>query len=442
MEEVTFGSRLKHAWNAFLNRDPTENFNRPSGDVYYRRPDRPRLSRGNERSIITSIFNRIAIDVAGIEIKHVRLDEEGRYLETIDSGLNDCLSVEANIDQTGRAFKQDAVLSMLDEGVIAIVPIETTLNPKMTGAYDVNSMRVGKIIEWYPRDVKVRLYNDRTGRREEIILPKSMVAIVENPLYSVVNEPNSTMQRLIRKLNLLDAVDEQTSAGKLDLIIQLPYVIKSPARQEQAEKRRKDIEEQLSGSKYGIAYTDGTERITQLNRSLENNLLKQVEYLTEMVYSQLGITKTVMDGTADEKTMLNYNNQIIEPIVSAIVDEMKRKFLTKTARSQRQSIEFYRDPFRLVPVNDIAEIADKFTRNEIMTSNEIRQVIGMKPSDDPKADQLVNSNISQPTDPEAGYQMEGEEEAYPMEGEGEAYPEEGGEQQNFDFGSMKVADLM
>ncbi len=410
----SFSSRLKHAWNAFTNKDPTEDYQN-TGTSYYYRPDRPRFSRGNERSIVTSVYNRIAMDVAAIDIKHVRLDDNGRFLEEIKSGLNDCLTLEANIDQTGRAFIQDVVMSMLDEGCVAIVPVDTTLNPRVTGSYDINSMRTGKIIEWKPQHVKVRLYNDKTGKREEITLPKSMVGIIENPLYAVVNEPNSTMQRLIRKLNLLDAVDEQSSSGKLDLIIQLPYVIKSEARRKQAEKRRKDIEDQLSGTKYGIAYTDGTERVTQLNRSLENNLMSQIEYLTSMLYSQLGISQTVLDGTADEKTMLNYNNRTIEPIVSAIIDEMKRKFLTKTARSQSQSIECFRNPFNLVPVNDIAEIADKFTRNEIMTSNEFRQVIGMKPSNDPKADQLVNSNISQPN--EDSYGGEYDESEYPPDEE-------------------------
>ena len=394
-ENESFGSRLKHAWNAFLNKDPTVQYIRPVGESYLQRPDRPRLSRGNERSIITAVFNRIALDVAAINIKHVRLDDEERYTETIKSGLNDCLTLEANIDQTSRSLIQDAVLSMMDEGVIAIVPVETTLNPTLTGSYDINSLRVGKILEWFPQDVKVRLYNDRTGRKEEVKLPKSMVAIVENPMYAVVNEQNSTLKRLIRKLNLLDAIDEQSGSGKLDMIIQLPYVIKSQARREQAEQRRKDIEQQLSGSKYGIAYTDGTERITQLNRSVENNLLGQIEYLTSMLYSQLGITQAVLDGTADEKTMLNYNNRTIEPIISAITDEMKRKFLTKTARSQNQSIEYFMDPFKLVPVNDIAEISDKFTRNCIATSNEIRQVIGWKPSSDPDADKLINNNLSQ-----------------------------------------------
>lgn len=402
MDEESFSSRIKHAWNAFLNRDPMTQY-MPAGASYSRRPDRPRFTRGNERSIVTAVYNRIALDVAAINIKHVRLDDEERYIETVKSGLNECLNIEANIDQTGRALIHDAVVSLMDEGVIAIVPVETTINPNITGSYDINSLRVGKILEWKPLDVNVLLYNERTGRKEEIWLPKKTTAIIENPMYAVVNEPNSTMQRLIRKLNLLDAVDEQSSSGKLDLIIQLPYVIKSEARRKQAERRRNDIEDQLSGSKYGIAYTDGTEHITQLNRPVENNLLKQIEFLTSMLYSQLGVTQTVLDGTADEKTMLNYNNRTIEPIVSAITDEMKRKFLTKTARSRNHSIEFFVDPFKLVPVNDIAEIADKFTRNEIMTSNEIRQVIGMKPSDDPKADQLVNSNISQPNQSEEYY---------------------------------------
>lgn len=395
--EMTFGSRIKHAWNAFVNNRSPTGYHEGASNGYFYRPDRPRFTRGNERSIVTAVYNRIALDVASINIKHCRLDENDRFVEVIDSSLNQCLNLEANIDQASRAFIQDIVMSMLDEGCVAIVPIDTTLNPKVTGSYDILSMRTGKILEWYPTSVKVRVYNDKTGNKEDIILPKKMVGIIENPLYAVINEPNSTMQRLIRKLVLLDAVDEQASAGKLDLIIQLPYVIKTEARRQQAENRRKDIEMQLSGSKYGIAYTDGTERITQLNRPVENNLMKQIEYLTSMLYSQLGITQAVLDGTADEKTMLNYNNRCIEPIISAIVDEMKRKFLTKTARSQRQTISFFRDPFKLVPVNDIAEIADKFTRNEIMTSNEIRQVVGMKPSSDPKADQLVNSNISQPT---------------------------------------------
>lgn len=393
--------RLKHAWNAFTNnRDPTLAY-RDLGMSYSYRPDRVRFSRGNEKTIVTSIYNRIALDVASISIRHVRLDSNDRFISYIDSGLDKCLTVEANLDQTGRSFIQDVVMSMLDEGSVAIVPVDTTLDPHISGGYDISSMRTGKILEWYPKHVKVRVYNDRTGNKEELKLPKSMVAIIENPLYAVCNEPNSTMQRLIRKLALLDAIDEQSGSGKLDLIIQLPYVIKSETRRQQAEDRRKDIEKQLSGSKYGIAYTDGTERITQLNRPVENNLMKQIEYLTSMLYSQLGFHQSILDGTADEKTMLNYNNRTLETIISAIVDEMKRKFLTKTARSQLQSILFFRDPFRLVPVNDLAEIADKFTRNEILTSNEIRQIIGMKPSNDPKADQLVNSNISQSTSEEA-----------------------------------------
>lgn len=392
--EQSFGSRLKHAWNVFRSRDPTAEF-RDIGVSYYNRPDRPRFTRGNERSITTSVLNRIALDASAIDILHVRLDKNGRFLEEINSGLNNCLTLSANTDQTGRAFKQDVVMSMLDEGCVAIVPTDTTTDPKITDSYDVETMRVGKIIQWRPRHVQVRLYNEQTGNKEEIWLPKKMVAIVENPLYAVMNEPNSTMQRLVHKLGLLDITDEQTASGKLDLIIQLPYVIKTDARRQQAENRRKDIEMQLAGSKYGIAYTDGTEKITQLNRSLDNNLMKQVEYLTNQLYSQLGITQTILDGTADEKTMLNYYSRTIEPIVSAIADEMKRKFLTKTARTQNQSIEFFRDPFKLVPVNDIAEIADKFTRNEIMTSNEIRQIVGMKPSDDPKADELRNSNIAE-----------------------------------------------
>ena len=395
---MSFGSRLKHAWNAFTGTDYTTY--QDVGPGYSSRPDRIRLTRGNERSIITSVYNRIALDVAALNVQHIRLDENGRFLSVIQDGLNTCLTVEANIDQTARAFIQDIVVSMLDEGCVAIVPVDTTYDPSVTGSYDIQTMRVGKILDWYPQHVRVRLYNERTGAKENILVPKSTVAIVENPLYAVVNEPNSTMQRLIRKLNLLDVIDEQSGSGKLDLIIQLPYVIKTEARRQQAENRRKDIEAQLSGTKYGIAYADGTERITQLNRSVNNNLMSQIEYLTSMLYSQLGITQSILDGTADEKTMLNYNNRTIEPIISAIVDEMKRKFLTKTARSQSQSILFFRDPFKLVPVNDIAEIADKFTRNEIMTSNEIRQVIGMKPSDDPRADELRNKNLSAPSESE------------------------------------------
>ena len=398
--EIQLLSRLKHGWNAFVNnRDPTYS----QGVSYSYRPDRPRFTRGNERSIVTSVYNRIALDAAAINIKHCRLDDNDRLIEVLDSGLNSCLNLEANVDQTGRAFIQDCVMSMLDEGCVAIIPIETTLDPTITKSYDILSMRTGKILEWYPDKVKVRVYNDRTGRQEDIVLPKSTVGIVENPLYAVINEPNSTMQRLIRKLALLDVTDEQTASGKLDLIIQLPYVIKTEARRQQAENRRKDIEMQLAGSKYGIAYTDGTEKVTQLNRSVENNLMKQIEYLTNLLFSQLGITQTILDGTADDKTMLNYYTRTIEPIVAAIVDEMKRKFLSKTARSQKQSIVYFRDPFKLVPVNDMAEIADKFTRNEILTSNEIRQIVGMRPSKDPKADQLVNSNIRQPDEVEQKY---------------------------------------
>lgn len=395
MEYQSFGSRLKHAWNVLNNRDPTSHFSNNVGPGYSYRIDRPRFSRGNERSIVTSVYNRIALDVAAINIQHCKVDENNRFVKTINSGLNKCLNLEANIDQTGRSFIQDVVMSMMDEGCVAIVPVDTTFDPNITSSYDILSMRVGKVMQWYPANVKVRIYNDRIGKKVDVIVPKSTVAIIENPLYAVINEPNSTMQRLIRKLNILDSIDEQSGSGKLDLIIQLPYIIKTEARRQQAENRRKDIETQLSGSKYGIAYTDGTERITQLNRPVENNLMKQIEYLTSLLYSQLGITQTILDGTADEKTMLNYNNRTIEPIVSAIVDEMKRKFLTKTARAQLQTITFFKDPFRLVPVNNIAEIADKFTRNEILTSNEIRQIIGMKPSNDPKADELRNSNISQ-----------------------------------------------
>lgn len=394
--EMSIGSRLKHAWNAFItNRDPTR-YIQSLGPGFSSRPDRPRLSRGNERTIVTSIYNRIALDVAAISIKHCRLDDNGRYVSEVNSGLNNCLNLEANIDQTGRAFIQDVVLSMFDEGCVAIVPVDTTLNPKDTNSYDIQTMRTGKIVEWYKHDVKVRIYNDQIGEKQEIILPKNQVAIIENPLYAVINEPNATMQRLIKKLRLLDVSDERTLSGKLDLIIQLPYSTRTDVKKEQAERRRETLESQLVDSKYGIAYADVTEKIIQLNRSVENNLMSQIEYLINQLYSQLGLTQSVMDGTADEKTMLNYNNRTIEPIIAAIVDEMKRKFLTKTARTQGQSIMYFKDPFKLVPVNDIAEIADKFTRNEIMTSNEIRQIVGMKPSSDPKADELVNSNISQP----------------------------------------------
>lgn len=390
-----FMDRIQRGWNAFRNRDPTTEY-RDTGLGYAYRPDRVRFTRGNERSIVTSVYNRIALDVAAINIQHVQLDDNNRFTSVVESGLNSCLNLEANIDQTGRAFVQDIVMSMFDEGCVAVVPVDTTQDPEITDSYDILSMRTGKILEWKPRHVKVRVYNDRTGMKEDLLLPKKQVAIIENPLYAVINEPNSTMQRLIRKLCLLDAVDEQSSSGKLDLIIQLPYVVKTEARRQQANDRRKQIEEQLTGSKYGIAYTDGTERITQLNRPVENNLMKQIEYLTSMLYSQLGITQAILDGTADDKTMLNYYSRTIEPIISAIVDEMKRKFLTKTARSQKKSIMFFRDPFKLVPVNDIAEIADKFTRNEILSSNEIRQIVGIKPSKDPKADELRNKNLSEP----------------------------------------------
>lgn len=397
--DVSFSSRLKHAWNTFLNRDPTV-FYRDSGPGSSRRPDRTRLNVRNERSVITSVYNRIALDVSAIPIQHIRLDDNDRFLSVVDSGLNTCLTLEANVDQTGRAFIQDVVMSMFDEGCVAIVPVDTTLNPEKTDSYDIKSMRTGQILEWFPQYIRVRVYNDRSGQKEDLLLPKSKVAIIENPFFAVMNEPNSTMQRLIRKLNILDAIDEQSGSGKLDLIIQLPYVIKSEARREQAERRRKDIESQLSGSKYGIAYTDGTEHITQLNRAVDNNLMHQIEYLTSMLYSQLGIKTEIMDGSADEKTMLNYENRMVEPVLSAIVDEIKRKFLTKTARSQKQSVGFFRDPFKLVPVSQVAEIADKMTRNEVMTSNEIRQGIGMKPSKDPKADELRNSNLSQPAEEE------------------------------------------
>ena len=396
--ELTLTSRLKRAWNAFTkNRDPTDLEYHNVGMGYVYRPDRVRFSRGNERSIVTSVYNRIAMDVAAITIRHCRLDENGRYKEDIKSGLNECLSTEANIDQTGRSFIQDVVMSMFDEGAVAIVPVDTTIDPRKTNSYDILSMRTGKILEWYPAHVKVKVYNDRTGKKEDIVLPKRSVAIVENPLYAVINEPNSTMQRLVRKLNILDAIDEQSGSGKLDLIIQLPYVIKSEARRDQAEKRRKDIEEQLKGP-YGIAYTDGTERITQLNRPVENNLMKQIEYLMSQLYNQIGMTPSVLDGTADEKAMLNYNNRTIEPIVAAITDAMKRSFLSKTARTQGQTIKWFNDPFKLMTVSEVAESADSLGRNEIVTSNEFRQVLGLKPSDDPKADELRNSNLNHPNE--------------------------------------------
>lgn len=391
------GTRLRHAWNAFLNKDPTEElvYYPELGNASSYRPDRPRLTRGNDRSIATSVLNRIAMDVAAIEIKHVRLDDNSRYKEDIEDGLNNCLTLEANIDQTARDFRQDVALSLLDEGCVAIVPVDTTVDPRISAGYDILTMRVGQILEWYPRHVKVRVYNDRTGRKEDRVLPKAMVSIVENPLYAVINEPNSTLQRLIRKLALLDMSDSNTVSKKMDLIIQLPYVIKTKARKDQAEQRRKDIEEQLANSEYGIAYTDGTEHVIQLNRAVENNLQAQIEYLTRMLYSQLGITTEIMDGTASEEAMTNYNSRTVEPIISAITDEMKRKFLSKTARSQKQTIMFFLNPFRLVPLSQIAELSDKLSRNEIMSSNEIRQILGLKPSSDPGADELRNKNLSQ-----------------------------------------------
>ena len=402
--EMNIGSRLKHAWNAFLNRDPPGS--RYYGGGYSYRPDRMRFSRGSERTIINAIYNHIALDAASITINHVKLDENNRFDSIIDSGLNYCLNTEANADQTGRGLIQDIVMTFLEEGVAAVVPEKTNFDPRYSNSYEIYSMRVGVPVEWYPNHVRVRLFNELTGQKEEITFPKKMVALIENPFYAVMNAPNSTMQQLVRKLALLDVVDEQAGSGKLDMIIQLPYVIKSPARREQAEQRRAEIEKQLSGSKYGIAYTDGTERIVQLNRSLENNILKSIEYLTNMVYSQLGVTQEILNGTADEKTMNNYMNRIIEPVISAIADEFKRKFLTKTARTQGQSIMFFRDPFRLAPVSMIAEMADKFTRNEIMTPNEFRQVIGMKPSKDPKSDQLANRNIASADE---GMPMQGKE---------------------------------
>lgn len=395
MNNESIGSRFKRAWNLFLNRDPTYGY----GDYGYssgRRPDRIRLTRGNERSIITSVYNRISTDAASVDIKHVRLDDNGRFLEEIDSNFNKCLTTEANIDQTGRAFMQDVVMSMLDEGCVAIVPVDTDTDPDSTGSYNIQSMRTGQIIEWYPEHIRVRVYNDRTGQKQDVTVHKSSAAIIENPFYAVMNEPNSTMQRLIRKLNILDVIDEQSGSGKLDIIVQLPFSVRNDVKRKQAEARRKDLEEQLSKSKYGVGYIDTTEHVTQLNRPVENKLMSQIEYLTSMLFSQLGITQSILDGTADEQTMLNYYNRTIEPILSAITTELKRKFLTKTARSQKQSVEFYRDPFRLVPVSSMAEIADKFTRNEIMTSNEIRQIAGMMPSSDPKADELRNSNLSAP----------------------------------------------
>ena len=415
--DKSLGSRLKNVFSSFFSRDPTIIY-RDVGQSYGSRPDRVRLTRGNERSIITSIYNRMAVDVSSVDIMHCRTDEDGRFIEVINSELNNCLTFEANIDQDSRAFIRDAALSMFDEGCVALVAVDTTADPALTDSYDVSSMRTGRVTQWYPRHVKINVYNDRKGRREDIILPKSDVAIIENPFYAVMNEPNSTAQRLKRKLALLDVTDEQTASGKLDLIIQLPYVIKSEAKRKEADKRRKEIEMQLTGSKYGIAYVDGTERITQLNRSVENNLMKQVESLTETLYSQLCITQSILDGTADDKTMLNYNTRVVEVVVAAIANGIARAYLSKTARSQKQKIMYFRDPFKLVPVNDIAEIADKLTRNEIMTSNEIRQKIGLKPSKDPKADQLRNSNLNHPDEKQTPYTDSTEE------------TEEGGDYQN------------
>jgi hypothetical protein len=415
--ELSIISRAKNAWNAFRNnKDPTAQRTYSWGSYSYR-PDRPRLTRGNERSIITAIYNRIALDVAAIDIIHCDLDADGRYIGDRDSKLNNCLKLEANLDQTPRAFRQDVTLSMCDEGVIAIVPTDTTDNPRLTEAYDVLTMRTGKVLRWFPRDVEVQVYNENTGEKQDLILPKKMVCLIENPHYAVMNEPSSTLQRLIRKLNILDAIDEQSGSGKLDMIIQLPYVVKSPMQKERAEERRRDIESQLTGSKYGIAYIDGTERVTQLNRPVENNLMKQIEYLTSMLYSQLGITQGILDGTADEKTMLNYYDRTVEPIVSAIVDEMKRKFLSKTARSGGQSILYFRNPFKLVPVGELAEIADKMTRNEIMTKNEFRPILGLKPSKDPKADMLINSNINQSNNVPKPSGQQGEETEESKEGD-------------------------
>lgn len=394
---MALSDRLQHAWNAFMDRDDKLDYSDVGYSSSYRN-DKPRLLRGSDRTITSSIYNRIALDAASMDIKHVRLDDNGRYKEDMNSYLNECLSLRSNIDQTAKSFIQDVVISMMDEGVVAIVPVDTTIDPTKTDSYDINSLRAASIVDWYPRHVRVRVYNDRTGFKEDITLPKDKVAIVENPLYAVINEPNSTMQRLIRKLHLLDVIDEQSSSGKIDLIIQLPYVIKSKARRDQAEERRKEIEDQLVNSKYGIAYTDGTEKITQLNRPVENNLMKQIEYLTNMLYSQLGITQSILDGTADDKTMLNYYNRTIEPILTVIIDEMKYKFLTKTARTRNQTIMFFRNPFKLVPINEISEVADKFTRNEIASSNEIRQILGWKPSDDPGADELRNKNLNQATE--------------------------------------------
>ena len=396
-------SVIKHAWGLFTNTNNKNPTIKPEGSSYTISPTRPRFTRGNERTIVTSVYNRIAIDASTMNVMHVRLDDEGRFKEPIKSNLNNCLTVEANIDQTSRAFMLDVVISLLDEGCVAVVPVKTTLNPNNTESYDIEELRTGRIMEWFPKHVLVRLYNDETGMYQDITLPKSQVAIIENPLYTIMNEPNSTMQRLIHKLSLLDIIDEESSSGKMDLIIQLPYIIKNDTKRSQAEERRKQIEDQLRGSRYGVAYIDGTEKVTQLNRSVENNILKQVEYLTNLLYSQLGLTQTIMDGTADENAMNNYYNRTVETVVSAIVDEFHRKFLTKTARTQGQAIMFFRDPFKLMSVTSIADTADKFTRNELLSSNEFRQIIGRKPSTDPKADMLLNKNISHAPEELDGY---------------------------------------
>ena len=405
-------SVIKHAWGLFTNTNNKNPTVKPEGSSYTISPTRPRFTRGNERTIVTSVYNRIAIDASTIDIMHVRLDDEGRFKEPIKSNLNNCLTVEANIDQTSRSFMLDIVISLLDEGCVAVVPVKTTLNPNNTESYDIEELRTGRIMEWFPKHVLVRLYNDETGMYQDVTLPKSQVAIIENPLYTIMNEPNSTMQRLIHKLSLLDIIDEESSSGKMDLIIQLPYIIKNDTKRSQAEERRKQIEDQLRGSRYGVAYIDGTEKVTQLNRSVENNILKQVEYLTNLLYSQLGLTQTIMDGTADENAMNNYYNRTVEPVVSAIVDEFHRKFLTKTARTQGQAIMFFRDPFKLMSVTSIADTADKFTRNELLSSNEFRQIIGRKPSTDPKADMLLNKNISHAPEELDGYDKKNQNEKF------------------------------
>lgn len=420
---MKIGDRLAHAWNAFMNRDPTTS-NIYSGSSYFNRPDRTRLRTGTEKSIINAIYNRLSLDTASMDIRHVRLDNNGRYIETIDSYFNECLTLSANTDQTSRMFMQDVAMSLLDEGSVAIVPVDTTFNPNITSSYDILSLRTGKILEWFPQHVKIRVYDENKGVKKDVIIPKKNVALIENPYYSIMNAHNSTLQRLIRKLNILDAIDEQSGSGKLDMIIKLPYAIKGTTRQRQAEERRKKIEDQLTDSKYGIAYIDGTESITQLNRPVENNLMKQIEYLTNLLFSQLGLTQAILDGTADEKTMLNYYNRTIEPILSAITDEMKRKFLTKTARTQGQTIQFFRDPFKLVPVTEIAEIADTLTRNEIASSNEIRQIMGWKPSSDPKADELRNSNISSPNDESEYNEGYSEDDEYDDSEDSQEYYEE------------------